>query len=54
VRIFLAGATGVIGSPLLPLLVAAGHEVTGTTRASERAGQIGTLGGNPVVPGRGS
>ncbi len=48
-RIFLAGATGVIGSRLLPLLVAAGHEVTGTTRSPERAGQIETLDGSPVV-----
>lgn len=48
-RIFLAGATGVIGSRLLPLLVAAGHEVTGTTRSPERAGLIKALGGSPVV-----
>lgn len=48
-RIFLAGATGVIGSRLLPLLVAAGHEVTGTTRSAARAGTIERLGGSPVV-----
>lgn len=48
-RIFLAGATGVIGSRLLPLLVAAGHEVAGTTRSPERAGAIGRLGCSPVV-----
>lgn len=48
-RIFLAGATGVIGSRLLPLLVAAGHEVAGTTRSPERAGAIERLGGSPVV-----
>jgi uncharacterized protein YbjT (DUF2867 family) len=49
VRIFLAGATGVIGSRLLPLLVAAGHDVTGTTRSPGRADVIEKLGGRPVV-----
>jgi nucleoside-diphosphate-sugar epimerase len=49
VRIFLAGATGVIGSRLLPLLVAAGHDVTGTTRSGERVGMIEKAGGTPVV-----
>lgn len=48
-RIFLAGATGVIGSRLLPLLVAAGHDVTGTTRSAKRAGMIEKAGGAPVV-----
>ncbi|GAB2481465.1 NAD(P)H-binding protein [Promicromonospora xylanilytica] len=48
-RIFLAGATGVLGSRLLPLLVAAGHDVTGTTRSPSRAGVIEQLGGSPVV-----
>ena len=36
-RIFLAGATGAIGRPLVPLLIADGHEVTGTTRSAEKA-----------------
>jgi nucleoside-diphosphate-sugar epimerase len=31
-RIFVAGATGVIGRSLVPQLVAAGHEVVGSTR----------------------
>lgn len=48
-RIFLAGATGVIGSRLLPLLVADGHDVTGTTRSAERADMIEKAGGTPVV-----
>lgn len=48
-RIFLAGATGAIGSRLLPLLVAAGHDVTGTTRSSERTGVIENAGGNPIA-----
>jgi uncharacterized protein YbjT (DUF2867 family) len=49
VRIFLAGATGVIGSRLLPLLVADGHDVTGTTRSTTRARVIERLGGDAVV-----
>jgi len=40
VRVFLAGVTGVIGVRLLPLLVAAGHEVVGMTRSPEKAGQV--------------
>ncbi|HLU30492.1 MAG TPA: epimerase, partial [Acidimicrobiia bacterium] len=31
-RIFVAGATGVIGARLVPLLVGAGHVVAGMTR----------------------
>jgi nucleoside-diphosphate-sugar epimerase len=48
-RIFLAGATGVIGRRLLPLLVAEGHQVAGMTRSPQKAGQIRALGAEPVV-----
>ncbi|MFQ6394242.1 NAD(P)H-binding protein [Nocardia sp. KC 131] len=48
-RIFLAGATGVIGVRLLPLLVAAGHEVAGMTRSESKADQVRAAGGQPVV-----
>src|SRR5436305_7575088 len=48
-RIFLAGAAGVIGRRLTPLLVLMGHEVTGTTRSVDKAGQIEAMCGNPVV-----
>ena len=48
-RIFLAGATGVIGEPLVRLLVAAGHEVTGTTRSAEKAAGLATAGATPIV-----
>jgi nucleoside-diphosphate-sugar epimerase len=44
VRVFLAGATGVIGRQLVPVLLAAGHEVTGTTRSQERADQLSAAG----------
>ena len=33
----------------MPALIAAGHEVTGTTRSSERAGRIVAVGGTPVL-----
>jgi uncharacterized protein YbjT (DUF2867 family) len=44
VRIVLAGATGVIGVRLLPLLVAAGHHVVGLTRAPAKVAQIEAAG----------
>ncbi len=43
-RVFVAGASGVIGRSLVPKLVAAGHEVTGTTRRSEGAEAIRVAG----------
>jgi nucleoside-diphosphate-sugar epimerase len=49
VRIFLAGATGVIGRPLVPLLVRAGHEVTGATRSADRAGVLRQAGARAAV-----
>ncbi|HEY1979064.1 MAG TPA: NAD(P)-dependent oxidoreductase [Xanthobacteraceae bacterium] len=48
-RIFVAGVTGVIGVRLTPLLVAAGHAVTGTTRSAEKAAELKTIGIEPVV-----
>ncbi len=48
-RIFLAGATGVIGSRLVPLLLAEGHQVTGMTRSAGKADRLRELGADPVV-----
>lgn len=48
-RIFLAGAAGVIGRRLTPLLVLMGHEVTGTTRSAEKAGSIEAMCARPAV-----
>jgi nucleoside-diphosphate-sugar epimerase len=48
-RIFLAGATGVIGRQLVPLLRGAGHEVVGTTRKPARAEALAAAGAEPVV-----
>jgi nucleoside-diphosphate-sugar epimerase len=48
-RIFVAGATGAMGKRLVPLLVAIGHEVVGTTRSARRAEELRVLGAEPVV-----
>jgi nucleoside-diphosphate-sugar epimerase len=48
-RIFLAGASGVIGQKLTPLLVDAGHTVAGTTRSADKAEMVRELGCEPVV-----
>jgi nucleoside-diphosphate-sugar epimerase len=48
-NIFLAGATGVIGRRLVPLLRDAGHAVTGTSRSEEKASALEVLGARGVV-----
>ncbi|PZS34081.1 MAG: epimerase [Pseudonocardiales bacterium] len=48
-RVFLAGASGVIGLRLLPLLVAAGHQVAAMTRTPVKTAQLRALGAEPVV-----
>lgn len=48
-RIFVAGAAGAIGRRLLPMLIVAGHEVTGTTRSIERASTIALTGAKVAV-----
>ncbi|HWC70194.1 MAG TPA: NAD-dependent epimerase/dehydratase family protein [Actinomycetota bacterium] len=48
-RIFVAGATGVIGVRLVPLLVADGHEVAGMTRSPDKADFLRGLGADPIV-----
>ena len=48
-NVFLAGASGVIGQPLLRLLRAAGHAVTGSTRSPEKAAAVEALGARAVV-----
>jgi nucleoside-diphosphate-sugar epimerase len=49
VRIFLAGASGAIGRRLTPLLLAAGHTVTGTTRSVGKAEELKARGVKAVV-----
>jgi nucleoside-diphosphate-sugar epimerase len=48
-RIFVTGATGAIGTRLIPQLVDRGHEVVGTTRSEEKAKHLAELGAEPVV-----
>lgn len=48
-KIFLAGAGGVIGRRLTPLLRQAGHTVIGTTRSADKAAAVAALGAEPVV-----
>ncbi|MBI5105141.1 MAG: NAD(P)-dependent oxidoreductase [Solirubrobacterales bacterium] len=48
-RVFLAGATGAIGRPLVAALLAGGHEVVGTTRSEERAAALRAQGAEAVV-----
>lgn len=48
-RVFVAGASGVVGRSTVRQLVAAGHEVVGMTRREERAGEIRAAGGEAVV-----
>src|ERR1700691_5394632 len=48
-KVFLAGATGVIGRRLVPMLLAEGHEVTGMTRSPERAQTLRAAGATPVI-----
>jgi nucleoside-diphosphate-sugar epimerase len=49
VRVFLAGASGVIGIRLVPLLVEAGHEVAGMTRSAGKVESLRQLGAEPVL-----
>ncbi|WP_234040421.1 NAD-dependent epimerase/dehydratase family protein [Micromonospora coerulea] len=48
-KIFIAGASGAIGSQLVPQLVARGHEVVGTTRSAAKTGALRALGAEPVI-----
>ena len=48
-RVFVAGGTGVIGRRLLPMLVSAGHTVTGIARTDDVARRLRSLGGEPFI-----
>jgi nucleoside-diphosphate-sugar epimerase len=50
-RVFVAGGTGVVGRGLIPMLTAAGHQVTATTRSPGKTAQLRKLGAEPVVAG---
>ena len=48
-KIFVAGATGVLGRVLVPQLVAGGYEVVGMTRSASKQDLVRSLGARPVV-----
>jgi len=48
-KVFVAGATGVLGRELVPQLVARGHEVVGMTRNASKQDLVRSLGARPVV-----
>jgi len=48
-RVFVTGATGALGQHLVPALVAAGHEVTATTRTPAKVAQLRGAGAEPAV-----
>ncbi len=47
-RVLVAGASGAIGTRLVPQLIAAGHEVIGTHKSAGNAGRVRALGAEPV------
>ena len=48
-KVFVAGATGALGTALVPQLVARGHEVVGMTRSGSKQDLVRSLGARPVV-----
>jgi 2-alkyl-3-oxoalkanoate reductase len=48
-RVFVAGASGAIGTRLVPQLIDAGHEVIGTVRSPGSAERVRALGAKPVA-----
>src|SRR5215216_1746608 len=48
-KVFVAGATGVVGRALVSQLVARGHEVVGMTRSASKQDLVRSLGAHPVV-----
>ncbi len=48
-KVFVAGASGAIGTRLVPQLIDRGHEAIGTSRSPENAESIRALGASPVV-----
>ena len=48
-KVFVAGATGVLGRALVPQLMARGHEVVAMTRSASKQDLVRSLGARPVV-----
>jgi nucleoside-diphosphate-sugar epimerase len=48
-RVLVAGASGAVGTPVVRMLVAAGHSVDGLTRTAAKAHIINELGARPII-----
>ena len=48
-KVFLAGASGTVGIPLVRALVEAGHQVTALTRSPEKQDELRRLGATPAL-----
>lgn len=46
-KVFVTGATGVLGRRVVPLLLAAGHDVTALARSPEKARSLESMGARP-------
>lgn len=47
-RVFVTGATGVLGQPVVRLLLEAGHQAVALCRSAQNVQQVAALGGDPV------
>ena len=48
-RVLVVGATGAVGSRLVPMLAQQGHHVVGTCRTSQKAARLRTMGAEPAT-----
>jgi nucleoside-diphosphate-sugar epimerase len=48
-RVFVAGASGAIGTRLVPQLIERGHHVVGTSRTPDKGDRLSRLGAEPVL-----
>jgi nucleoside-diphosphate-sugar epimerase len=48
-KIFVAGAAGIVGRYLIPALIEDGHQVTGSTRSPDNSKKIRALGATPAI-----
>jgi nucleoside-diphosphate-sugar epimerase len=48
-RVFLTGASGYVGTAVLDAFTRAGHHVTGLVRNSEKAAEVASRGGSPLI-----